>query len=896
MDCTLLAWWGEGYTDPWLLLTDLAPEGCNTAWYGLRGWCEQGFKCFKRGGWQWQYTQMHAPDRAARLWLAVAVATLWMVSVGGALEVGPESEATAAARSAAFVGTHRGDPGRRRRLRLLRLGWLWCLVCQITIGSLPLPQRPPEAALCTLKATLAASGLALPEVVPLVAALLSLPLPTPYPPLVLTPQQQRQRTLEILLAWLLAETTRHPVLFIVEDLHWSDPSTLEFLTLLIDQGPTARLLTLLTCRPEFAVPWGFRAHCLPLTLNRLPQPQAIEMIGRVAGGKALPPAVMSQIAVQTDGVPLFIEELTKMVLESGLLREGETCYDLKGPLPPLAIPATLHDSLMARLDRLGPVKAVAQQGATIGRTFAYDLLQAVAALDEATLQQGLRQLVETELVYQRGIPPQATYTFKHALIQDAAYQSLLRSTRQQYHQRIAQVVEDRFPETVETQPELLAHHYTEAGLSEQAIGYWQQAGQRASERSAYAEAIHHLTKGLELVSTLADPAAQAKHELAFQLTLGAALEATRGWAAPEVGHAYARAQEVCQQMAEAPERFRVLYGLWTFHLVRGDLLVACDLGTQLLRLAHQQHDVTRAVEAHFALATALMFHGAVAGTRTHVEESLRLSGCQQDASRTSRIIAGTRAYGLIVAGWALWWLGYPDQAAQRADAALAHAQELVHPVTLTWVFCHGAIISQFRRAVPATYERAEAAIALGTAQGFQHVVAWSTVLLGWALAMQGQGEVGITQMRQGLTDWQRTGAEMDRPHLLALLAEGYATVGQTELGLAILTEALATAEAHEQRFYEAELYRLKGVLLLAQSADQHAEAADCWHQALVIARHQQARSLELRTAISLSRLWQQQGKHAEARELLAPIYGWFTEGFDTADLQEARALLEELQG
>jgi predicted ATPase len=364
------------------------------------------------------------------------------------------------------------------------------------------PGDPPEATLRTLEATLAAAGVTLPETLPLLAALLSLPLPAPYPSLTLTPQRQRQKTLEALLAWLLAETTQHPVLFIVEDLHWSDPSTLEFLTLLIDQGPMARLLTLLTCRPEFVVPWSFRAHCMPLTLPRLPQAQVAEMIGHVAGDTTLPPAVIAQIAAQTDGVPLFIEELAKMVLESGLLWEGETDGALPEPLPPLAIPVTLHDSLMARLDRLGPVKGVAQLGATIGRTFAYALLQAVAALDEAALQQGLRQLVEAELVYQRGAPPQATYLFKHALIQDVAYQSLLRSTRQQYHQRIAQVLEDRFPETVETQPELLAHHYTEAGLSEPAIGYWQQAGQRAVERSANAEAIQHFRHGLALLTTL----------------------------------------------------------------------------------------------------------------------------------------------------------------------------------------------------------------------------------------------------------------------------------------------------------------------------------------------------------------------------------------------------------
>jgi class 3 adenylate cyclase/tetratricopeptide (TPR) repeat protein len=385
------------------------------------------------------------------------------------------------------------------------------------------PEDTPETTLRTLEATLAASGLALPEVVPLLAALLSLPLPALYPPLALTPQRQRQKTIEALLAWLLAETTRQPVLFIVEDLHWSDPSTLEFLTLLLDQGPTAPLLTLLTCRPEFAVPWSFRAHCTPLTLPRLPQAQVAEMIGGVAGGKALPPEVVAQIAVKTDGVPLFVEELTKMVLESGLLHEGEDHYALPGPLPPLAIPATLYDSLLARLDRLGPVKAVAQLAATIGRTFAYDLLRAVAPQDEAALQQGLRQLVEAELVYQRGIPPQATYTFKHALIQDAAYQSLLRSTRQQYHQRIAQVVETQCADVAETQPELLAHHYSEAGLAAQALPYYRQAGAQAVARSAYREAVALFERALMALQHLPNSRDTIAQAIDLRLALRTAL-------------------------------------------------------------------------------------------------------------------------------------------------------------------------------------------------------------------------------------------------------------------------------------------------------------------------------------------------------------------------------------
>jgi DNA-binding winged helix-turn-helix (wHTH) protein/tetratricopeptide (TPR) repeat protein len=385
------------------------------------------------------------------------------------------------------------------------------------------PEDAPETTLRTLEATLTASGLALPEVVPLLAALLALPLPAHSPPLALTPQRQRHKTMEALLTWLLAETVRQPVLFIVEDLHWSDPSTLELLSLLLDQGPIAHLLTLLTCRPEFAVPWSFRAHCTPLTLSRLTQTQVAEMIGGVAGGKALPPVVVAQIAVKTDGVPLFVEELTKMVLESGLLHEAEDAYALSGPLPPLTIPATLHDSLMTRLDRLGPVKAVAQLGATIGRMFAYDLLQAVALQDEAALQQGLRQLVEAELVYQRGIPPQATYTFKHALIQDAAYHSLLRRTRQQYHRRIAQVVEAQFADLAETQPELLAHHYNEARLAALALPYYRQAGAKAVARSAYREAVALFERALRVIQHLPDSCDTIAQAIDLRLALRTAL-------------------------------------------------------------------------------------------------------------------------------------------------------------------------------------------------------------------------------------------------------------------------------------------------------------------------------------------------------------------------------------
>jgi class 3 adenylate cyclase len=438
-------------------------------------------------------------------------------------------------------------------------------------------ESPPQK-LRKLEGFLVQYGLPLPETVPLFTTLLSLPLPAAYVPLTLSPEQQKQQTLRALLTILLRIAAQQPVLFVMEDLHWVDPSTLELLTLLVDQGPTARILALMTYRPDFSPPWTGRSHLTPVTVTRLPTRQAVEVIRQVAQGKVLPPEVVEQIVAKTDGVPLFVEELTKMVLESGLLQEQEDRYALTGPLPALAIPATLHDSLMARLDRLATVKAIAQLGATLGREFAYDLLQAVSPWDEATVQRGLYQLVEAEFLYQLGLPPQATYRFKHALIQEEAYQSLLRSTRQQHHQRIAQVLESQFPDTAQTQPELVAHHYTEAGLNGHAVPYWQRAGQRASERSAYMDAIAHLTQGLSRLEPLPDTPEHAQQELVVQMTLGPVLMAIKGGGAPEVERVYTRARELCERVGEPSELFRVLWGVWYIYNLRGEHQRARELG------------------------------------------------------------------------------------------------------------------------------------------------------------------------------------------------------------------------------------------------------------------------------------------------------------------------------
>jgi len=417
--------------------------------------------------------------------------------------------------------------------------------------------------------------------------------------------------------------------------------------------------------------------------------------------------IMQQVVAKTDGVPLFVEELTKTVLESGFLREADGAYELTAPLPPLAIPATLHDSLMARLDRLSTVKIVAQLGAIIGRTFAYEVLQAVVPLDEATLQQGLRQLVEAELVYQRGLPPQATYMFKHALIQDAAYQSLLRKTRQQYHQRIAQVLAEQFPETVETQPELLAHHYTEASLQLQAIPYWQRAGQRAIQRSANLEAISHLTEGLEVLKPLRDSPEHLQHELDLQIPLGQALTVTKGYAAPEVGHTYARARELCQQVGETPQLFPVLRGLWNFYVIRMELRTGRELAEQLLSLAQRAQDPALLQQAHSALAGALVHLGEFSATQAHLQQGLALYDPPQHRALAFRLGYDLRVFFLAYMTRPLWLLGYPDQALQRSHEALTLAQELAHPFSLAYALNFAACLHQFRREGEATQARVE---------------------------------------------------------------------------------------------------------------------------------------------------------------------------------------------
>jgi predicted ATPase len=716
----------------------------------------------------------------------------------------------------------------------------------------------------------------------------------------LEPPQRRQRTLAALKRVLLRESQVQPLLLVFEDLHWIDTETQALLDSLIDGLPTARLLLLVNYRPEYQHGWGSKTYYTQLRLDPLPPASAEAVLDALLGPDVSLAPLKRVLIERTEGNPFFLEESVRTLVETGVLVGAPGAYRLAQALPTIQVPATVQAVLAARIDRLPPdAKRLLQTAAVIGPEVPLPVLQAVAALPEATLHAALAQLQAAEFLYETRLFPERAYTFKHALTQQVAYQSLLTSTRHQVHQQVAHVFETLCAETALTQPELLAHHYTEAGCPEPAAAYWQRAGQRAMERSAYPEAINHLSKGLEVLKTLPDTPAHRQQELNVQLALGPALIVTQGPASPAVEQVYARAQELCQQVGETPQLFPVLWGLWRFYSNRAEHQRARALGEQLLSLAQQVHDAALLLEAHHALWATLFWSGEFAAARAHLEQGRALYDPQQHHAHT--LLYGGHDPGVCClshAAWSLWILGYPDQALQRVREALALAHELTHSHSLAIALFFAATLHQSRREPHAAHERAEACVVLADEQGFAQELARATVMRGWALAAQGQGAEGMAQMRQGMAAYGTIGAVSARPYFLTLLAEACGSIGQTTEGLSLLAEALATVDRTEECGWEAELHRLKGEILLAQAGESQKvqEAEACFQQALAVARHQQAKSLELRAAMSLSRLWQQQGKRAEARELLAPIYSWFTEGFDTPDLQEARALLEKLGG
>jgi class 3 adenylate cyclase/tetratricopeptide (TPR) repeat protein len=753
-------------------------------------------------------------------------------------------------------------------------------------------EDPEDVRLGRLEAGLRVTGLSPRELLPLIAPLLSLPVPDRYRAPAASPDLPRRQTIDALVAWILALGERQPLVLLFEDLHWCDPATLEMLGLVLEQLPTSKVLALLAFRPDFEPPWPGRSHLTPISLGRLRRRRVEQMIDAMAGGRRLPGAVVERLVERAGGVPLYVEELTKMVLESGLLVEREGHLELTGDLAELAIPATLQDSLMARLDRLSAAKEVAQLCAALGRQFSHELVASVAELDEPTLQQGLARLVEAELLYQRGAGPAATYTFKHALIQETAYQSLLRSVRQPLHARIARVIEERFPQRAASEPELLAYHFEGAGLAAEATGYYQRAGEAAAQRSAHEEASRHFGHGLELLAPLPEGEAR-RRELKLQLGLGSCLLAQKGYSHDDTARTYERARVLCADIDDAPLRSQAMAGLAGYAITRPQLDTAADLSRQLVEIGTQEADGPIVVSGHALWAIALAYQGELSSALEHFERAIEI----YDPSHTPRLISLGQEMGVMAhsyLGPVLWQLGYPDRALERSERAVERARRVDHPFSLAAVLFVSAWLHLERRERGPALERSEELVALTERQGFPFYLGIGKIVRAWALAEPSHLNESIEEFREGIRICAETGTQVGGGVWFGYGAEIYRAAGQHERALRALGAAFTLRERNGEHLWAAALYRLKGEILLDMGGPGEAEAEPLIARALEIARSQQARSFELRAATSLARLWQRQGKRAEARDLLQPVYDWFTEGFDTQDLKDAKALLEEL--
>ena len=735
-------------------------------------------------------------------------------------------------------------------------------------------------------------GLARNELVPLFAALLSLPLDNRFASLGLSPVREREETFRALEQWLGAFATRRPIVFICEDLHWADASTLEFIGTLISGGMSGPILILLTSRPEFRAPWPMAANQTNLALNRLTREQVTEMIHKKAGN-TLSDAVVDQVYQRAGGVPLFIEEFTKVLQQSGATTTAENAG---GAASSREIPATLQDLIMARVDRAEGEREVAQLAAVLGREFNHDLLSAVAKLDEPTLNAEMRELVQAEIIYQRGRPPNCVYSFKHALLEDALYNSLVKSKRQQLHQRVAEVLEAEFGVLlVETRPELLAHHFTEAGLPQKAIRYWLQAGLRSRERSAEVEAIGHLTRGVALIKELEESPERDALELELLGPLGTAYIAARGYAAPEVGPVFQRARELCEHVGEPPQWFAMLLGIWEWHTVRADLRLCMDLAGEGMEFATRLNQPGMLMDACFMAGETLLYRGEFADARDSFSSAVAKYDDRERTRQWSKYTghdAGvTHRSNLAVT---LWLLGYPDQALKANQEMRRLAREIDHPFTLAYALHHTAWLFQYCRLGAEVQAAAEEAIAISAAQGFALWHATGTFYKGAGMLLQGERVKGVALLLQGLAAFRVTGAELTLSCQLGIVGEACAQFKRFRDAHEAIDEGIALAEKNDERCHEAELHRVKGELLLAESPEPDPAAEGCFRHAIAIARRQRSRAWELRATMSLARLWQRQGRREAARGALAEVYNAYTEGFTTPDLVDARALLDSL--
>lgn len=767
------------------------------------------------------------------------------------------------------------------------------------------------------------------DTLPYLFALLSIE-EYPLPLQQMDSQIRRRRTFEALKKLFLRESLNRPLILIFEDLHWIDNETQGFLDTLSEGLASVKVLLLVNYRPEYRHEWGQKTYYSRLRLAPFGRVEAEEFLNELLGespsetGRSPLYDLKQLILEKAEGAPFFMEEIVQEFVEQGVLVRDAvgTGFKPAATIPSrldLHLPSTVQAILAARIDRLTPEeKALLQQLSVIGRQFPLGLVRQVIAQSEEALYRLLSSLQHKEFLYEQPAFPEVEYIFKHALTQEVAYNSVLIDQRKALHEQSGQAIEQLYQERLEEHYDELAHHYQRSGNTEKAVTYLGLAGRQAVQRSAYVEAVNDLIVALEFLETLPDTPKRDRQELALQLSLGEALIATKGYAAPEVGQTYMRARELCQQTEDTTQLFPVLGGLCQFRIVRAEYQRACDLGELILSLAQNTRDPAFLVEAHDLLGQTFFCMGELSRAQVHLEQSIRLYDPQHH--RTLTLLCGGEDPGVAsrdFAALALWLRGYPDQALHMSQAGLSLAQEIAHPFSLAHSCTYAAEVHLFRRNTLAVQKQAAAAITLSSEHGFTYHLMHGTILRGWALVEQGQEEEAVAMMRQGLETWQATRTEVARPWVLSLLAYAYGKRGQQEEGLTILAEALALIDKTGERVYEAELHRIKGELTLQlgtrdwglgagssssqvpnpkpqASTEIEREAEECFLTAIAIAQKQEAKSWELRAAMSLARLWQAQGKRAESHHMLSEIYNWFTEGFDTRDLQEAKALLELL--
>ncbi len=751
-----------------------------------------------------------------------------------------------------------------------------------------------EQRLDKMEALLEGSAAEVAECAPLFAAVLSLPTGR-YPALNLSPQRQKEKTLEAMADQVEAIARRGPVLIVVEDLHWVDPTSQELLNLMVSKLHTLPELLVTTFRPEYVPPWEGRPGTTSISVTRLGRQESARIVAEVTEGRALPPELLAEILARTDGVPLFVEELTKSVLESGLLREEGDHYSLQAPIATLAIPTSLHDSLMSRLDRLGPVKGIAQLGACIGREFSYELLAHVSTLSGQELDAALQRLVDAGLVICRGTPPDAAYIFKHALVQDVAYESLLKSTRGDLHASIARVLENDFADLVENKPEVLARHHTLAGNVVTAIPLWRKAGTLAVRRVALQDAVAHFQRGLGLVEQLPASSERDALELTIREPLNAAWTGLHGWAASEVSANAGAILQLAKGQRNAQSLLLGLWWMWTSTITQGRIADSLQWAERLLADGNDTGDINLQIFGHAATMVQYFLNGRMAEARVHADLALAM----YDPQRAQRWIQLTghdlKTFVEVYACQLIWMQGYPDQAVRMSERSSAHARAVGHAFNLVWAVTFGAYVFDYRRDPQRFLERIREADRLAREQGIAFISQVSVPqATGLALLHGGSPADAIALLRQGIESWTRVGGNVRIPYLKSALAEAVALQGDFGEGLRLVDECLEQIErpGWQEREWLAEVLRIKGSILMRQDRDEEAEAQ--FRASIECAREQQAKSWELRSSTALAALLAKRRQRDAARELLAPIYGWFTEGFDSKDLIEAKALLQEL--